>query len=104
MRQTTTIETTDYIHSTGVPMVSLKTITTELPQGWGEGFSPAECDAMLARIHAAAVEIEQYRGLIAEGKGSQQALDYALLRLEDAEPEAYLEISDEIAAHGIESL
>jgi hypothetical protein len=100
----TTIETTDYIHQTGLPMVSLKTVDTTLPAGWGNGYSDVEQQEMVQRMHAADVEIEQYRGRIAEGKGDADNLAYVLKQLEDADQDAYLSICDDIAKDGIDSV
>ena len=99
----TTIETTDYIHQTGLPMVSLKDVVTELPEGWGDGYDETERSEMLALMHETDLEIARYRGLLNEGKGAQDNLDYVLLLLQDADQDACLALSAEIAKDGIDA-
>lgn len=96
---TTTIETTDYVHETGMRMVSLKDITTELPEGWEAGLIEQERDSELSRMHAVDLAIAQYQGRCAEGRGDAEVIKDAQRRLEDAawDMDIYLSTCDEIA-------
>ena len=89
----TTIETTDYIHATGMRMVSLKDIETSFPEHWeNEETTDAEREQITSRMHAADIAIAEYRGKIAEGTGDADKLEEVIADLQDAgdDPDSYL--------------